>query len=82
MSTITSMAAGETILGEGDYGDRMYVVESGAVQVWAKAFDGSDIVLARLEQGAYFGEQAILPRSIQRLKRLEKDVSQLGMVGC
>jgi nitric-oxide synthase, bacterial len=62
-ATIAFVPAGETILHEGDYGDRMYIVESGAVQVWAKAFDGSDVVLARLEQGAWFGEQAILPEA-------------------
>jgi nitric-oxide synthase len=56
-----SLPAGETILTQGDVGDRMYVIESGAVQVWTRAFDGSDIVLARLEPGEYFGEQALLP---------------------
>jgi CRP-like cAMP-binding protein/bacterioferritin-associated ferredoxin len=56
-----SLSAGETILTQGDVGDRMYVIESGAVQVWTRAFDGSDIVLARLEPGEYFGEQALLP---------------------
>src|SRR5580658_6372996 len=60
-ATMETAAAGETILSEGNHGDRMYIIAAGTVQVWAKAFDGSDLVLARLGQGDYFGEQALLP---------------------
>ncbi len=51
---------GQAIVREGDAGDRMYFVASGSVQVLGRSFDGSEIVLARLEPGAYFGEQALL----------------------
>jgi ferredoxin-NADP reductase/CRP-like cAMP-binding protein len=51
---------GQAIVREGDAGDRMFFVASGSVQVLGRSFDGSEIVLARLETGAYFGEQALL----------------------
>lgn len=51
---------GQAIVREGDAGDRMFFVASGSVQVLGRSFDGSEIVLARLEPGAYFGEQALL----------------------
>ena len=54
---------GQAIVREGDAGDRMFFVASGSVQVLGRSFDGSEIVLARLESGAYFGEQALLSGS-------------------
>ena len=60
-ATVRPIAAGEVILREGEYGDSMYVIESGSVQIYTKSFDGADLVLARLEIGDAFGEQALLP---------------------
>jgi ferredoxin-NADP reductase/CRP-like cAMP-binding protein len=54
---------GQAVVREGDTGDRMFFVASGSVQVLGRSFDGSEIVLARLEPGAYFGEQALLSGS-------------------
>lgn len=54
---------GQAIVREGDTGDRMFFVASGSVQALGRSFDGSEIVLARLEPGAYFGEQALLSGS-------------------
>ncbi|MCZ7644658.1 MAG: cyclic nucleotide-binding domain-containing protein [Planctomycetota bacterium] len=54
-------APGETILREGEFGDRMFLIERGSVQIFTRGFDGSDLVLARLEPGQWFGEQALLP---------------------
>lgn len=51
---------GQAIVREGEHGDRMYFVASGSVQVLGRSFDGSEVVLARLEPGTYFGEQALL----------------------
>jgi nitric-oxide synthase, bacterial len=57
----SSVAAGEEILREGDFAKVMYVIESGAVQIYTRNFDGADLVLQRLESGEAFGEQALLP---------------------
>jgi nitric-oxide synthase len=56
-----SARAGEVLVREGEPGDRMYVIDAGSVQVYAGGFDGGDVVLARLEAGQWFGEQALLP---------------------
>jgi ferredoxin-NADP reductase/CRP-like cAMP-binding protein/cytochrome P450 len=53
--------AGASIFREGDSGDAMFVVLGGAVQVYAQDRNGRDVTLARLEEGEYFGEQALLP---------------------
>jgi ferredoxin-NADP reductase/CRP-like cAMP-binding protein len=52
---------GQAVVREGEKGEQMYIVAAGSVQVLGKSFDGSEIVLARLEPGEYFGEQALLP---------------------
>ncbi|HEU5196883.1 MAG TPA: nitric oxide synthase oxygenase [Methylomirabilota bacterium] len=59
--SVVTAEPGEVLLREGALGDRMYVIESGAVQVYATGFDATDVVLARLEPGQWFGEQALLP---------------------
>jgi len=51
----------EEILREGDTGDAMFVVLAGAVQVYTRDHSGREVVLARLEAGEHFGEQALLP---------------------
>lgn len=51
---------GEIIVREGDCGHAMYLIASGSVQVHGRAFDGSDVVLARLEAGQSFGEQVLV----------------------
>ena len=48
-------AAGETIIRQGDSGERFYVVRSGAVEV-----ERDSLVLARLGPGDAFGEIALL----------------------
>lgn len=71
-------AAGETILREGEPADAFYLVVSGDVRVFTLKGDGEPIVLARLTDGGFFGEQAfslsVSPRrtaSAQALKATE-----------
>jgi CRP-like cAMP-binding protein len=58
--------AGEAILREGEAGASFYVVATGRVAVSRRDADGRDVVLARLGEGDFFGEMALLtgaPRS-------------------
>jgi GAF domain-containing protein len=58
-------AQGEIIFKEGDEGDRMYVIQSGRVQITKKTPSG-DLTIATLVTGEIFGEMALfdrLPRS-------------------
>jgi len=54
------------IVREGEPADAMFVVADGAVRVYAARPDGREIVLARLEAGEHFGEQALLPAGTGR----------------
>jgi nitric-oxide synthase len=58
--------AGDVIIREGEIGDAAYIIESGAVQVYITTLDGADIVTARLQAGANFGEQALLQENHRR----------------
>ncbi len=50
----------EIIITEGEIGDCLYLIVSGAVRVYTYHESGQEIVLARLETGHFFGEQALL----------------------
>jgi ferredoxin-NADP reductase/CRP-like cAMP-binding protein len=83
-----SVAGGETIVNEGDQGDALYVIVDGAVQIFKQRPHEPELVIARLEAGEYFGEQALLagPTRVRnasvravgpvRLCRIEKSAFQ------
>src|SRR5207253_1481250 len=56
-------AAGQTIFNEHDRGDSLYVVETGSVRIWVVDEDVSEVTLAELKPGDFFGELAVLDRS-------------------
>lgn len=53
---------GETIFNEHDLGDGLYVVETGSVRIWVMDEDVSEVTLAELKPGDFFGELAVLDR--------------------
>lgn len=58
--------AGETLFGEGDPGDGMYIIERGEVVVTTTATTGDRVILAELSNGALLGELSLasgMPRS-------------------
>jgi CRP-like cAMP-binding protein/ferredoxin-NADP reductase len=55
-----SVVPGELVVREVEAGDEFYLVADGAFHVLGRAFDGTDLVLARLETGSCFGEQSLL----------------------
>ena len=52
--------AGEEILKEGEPGRSFFVIVEGKVRIWKKLPDGKELQLATLEEGAFFGEMALL----------------------
>jgi uncharacterized membrane protein len=55
-----SFATGSCIYKVGDYGDSLYIVRRGRVQVFAEDDIGEDIVLGESESGDVFGEISML----------------------
>jgi CRP/FNR family transcriptional regulator, cyclic AMP receptor protein len=56
----------EVIFEEGNYGDEMYIVHSGAVKLVKQSAAG-EIVIATIQPGEFFGEMALVdnaPRSV------------------
>src|SRR6267378_1030242 len=54
--------AGETIFNEHDLGDGLYVVETGSVRIGVMDEDVTEVTLAELKSGDFFGELAVLDR--------------------
>ncbi len=52
--------AGETVIRQGDEGQRFYFVESGALDVVVTSEDGLRLPVARLGPGTHFGEMSLL----------------------
>lgn len=57
---------GEMIVREGEAGNEFYLVSDGTFHVLGRAFDGTDLVLARLEAGSCFGNKLSWPRTPAR----------------
>lgn len=55
---------GETIIRQGDYGDCMYVIQEGQVEV-IREFEECEIRLAVRQKGELFGEMAIFEREVR-----------------
>ena len=52
---------GEFIIKESQVGQAMYVILEGEVEIFTLDHDGKIVILATLENGDYFGEQALMP---------------------
>ncbi|MCM2258413.1 MAG: cyclic nucleotide-binding domain-containing protein [Vicinamibacteria bacterium] len=59
---ITHFPAGHVLFREGDEGDSMYIVQNARVAIKKRVKDGSEVTLAVLEKGDFFGEMSILER--------------------
>lgn len=71
---------GELVFAEGDFGDRMYVIESGQVKVTSER-NGSEKIFSYLNPGNFFGETALLtgePRNASIRVVIDSDLISLG----
>ena len=60
--TLRKVRAGETIIKEGDLGDEMFVVYTGAVEIRkrTRAGDNYTVVILKAEYNVFFGELALI----------------------
>lgn len=59
-ASVREVAAGDTILREGEPGDHFFVLARGEVKVFVDSPDGREVVLTHLQAGDFFGEMALL----------------------
>jgi CRP-like cAMP-binding protein len=60
---VVTVGPGDFVLKESEKGDCMYAILDGNVEIFTHDSDGRDFILAELQRGNYFGEQALLPGS-------------------
>lgn len=58
--TLEEVPDGTAVVGQGDVGDRLYIVKEGEAEVVARSENGEETELAQLSKGDYFGEIALL----------------------
>lgn len=54
------LAEGEVLFRQGDPGDAMFIVTGGTIRLWSADPAGGESTLARLSDGQFFGEMALL----------------------
>ena len=77
----TKRAPGDTIIREGDVGDRFYILEAGVAKVYKH---GNSSPLKSYNKGDYFGELALLddkPRAASVIAETEVKLATLGKNG-
>ena len=86
---VVSVGPGDFVLKESERGDCMYAIMDGSVEIFTLDGEGKPCVLATLQRGNYFGEQALLPGSsgqrsanartqgVARLVRIPKEYFRL-----
>ncbi len=57
---VRTVSVGDVIIREGDTGTSMFIISQGAVRIWKKLKDNKDVAVARLAEGAFFGEISLL----------------------
>ena len=63
---LLTFAPGDVIVTEGEPGQSVFLLASGAVKVFVRSADGHDLAIGRLDEGSFFGEMSTLsghPRS-------------------
>lgn len=71
---------GELVFAEGDFGDRMYIIQSGQVKVVSER-SGAERIFSYLNPGNFFGETALLtsePRNAGVRVVIDSDLISLG----
>jgi len=60
---VVTVGPGDFVLKEAQPGEHMYVVLEGTIEIFTLDDDGKIVILSKLTNGDYFGEQALMPDS-------------------
>jgi CRP/FNR family transcriptional regulator, cyclic AMP receptor protein len=74
---VVNFDKGATIFSFGDVGDTLYIVQSGAVQVFVENYEGSKIILGENTRGDIFGEISLLDGGPRTATAVATDDTQL-----
>jgi len=77
---ILNVELDEIIFEEGDVGHSMYLIKSGAVRVLTTNEDGQPMILASLQGGDCFGEQAILSGRNEEKRQISVIATEPGEI--
>jgi CRP-like cAMP-binding protein len=67
---------GEEIIRQGEYGECMYVIQKGRVEIVSNLLEGKEVLIAELGKGDFFGEMALFEKEIRSATvRAKGDVS-------
>jgi len=75
------LSAGTSLFREGDFGESMYLVAEGSLQVSKRVIEGADKILETLDAGQYVGEMSLLtgaPRSATVRAVVETEVIEIN----
>ncbi|MCK5687881.1 cyclic nucleotide-binding domain-containing protein [Myxococcota bacterium] len=72
-----SLSMDQAIITEGDVDNSMFIISHGKVKVTKTSESGSEIVLAHLGEGAFFGEMALLSESPRTASVIAVEDTQL-----
>jgi CRP-like cAMP-binding protein len=78
--TLEHYAPGNVVLRQGDPGDKFYLIRRGEAEVLARR-DGADHPVAVLDEGRFFGEQALItgePRNATVRAKTELELCSLN----
>ncbi len=71
---------GEIVFDEGDSGAEMYVIQTGAVEIYRKSEDGSKCFSRVLEKGDFFGEMSLLEGVARTMSAVSLEDSELIII--
>lgn len=79
-SHLIAYRAGALIMKEGEPGESLFIIQQGAARVFTTNERGEEIVIARLEEGTYFGEQALLEEGSGKRNASVKAITNLSVL--
>ncbi len=77
---VRDVARNTSLFRTGDKGDAMFLIESGRVRISVKDADGSEVTLAELARGDFFGEMAIIDGKARSADALVVEDARLAVL--